>query len=175
MKLRILAICIASLVAAPALAAGDHDGGHDEALAIGMPGNAAKAKRTITVTMKETDDGAMAFNPAKISIREGETVRLKLKNSGQLEHEFVMDTPDEIIEHKAMMQKFPEMEHDDPNARRLAPGGKDEIIWTFAKAGDFGFACLIPGHYELGMKGDIKVTNRATAKNAKKGTKNEID
>ena len=34
------------------------------------------------------------------------------------------------------MEKFPEMEHDDPNAIRLAPGETGEIVWTFANAGD---------------------------------------
>jgi uncharacterized cupredoxin-like copper-binding protein len=57
------------------------------------------------------------------------------------------------------MEKFPEMEHADPNAIRLAPGARGEIIWTFANAGEFSFACLVPGHYDSGMKGDISVAN----------------
>ncbi|TIQ58561.1 MAG: hypothetical protein E5X61_02555 [Mesorhizobium sp.] len=27
------------------------------------------------------------------------------------------------------------------------------------RAGEFGFACLIPGHYDSGMKGDITVAH----------------
>jgi uncharacterized cupredoxin-like copper-binding protein len=70
-----------------------------------------------------------------------------------------MDSPEAILEHKVLMERFPEMEHDDPNAIRLQPGARGEIIWTFSKAGEFAFGCLIPGHYEAGMKGDITVTH----------------
>jgi uncharacterized cupredoxin-like copper-binding protein len=60
--------------------------------------------------------------------------------------------------HKKVMEKFPEMEHDDPNSVRLAPGKTGEIIWKFTKSGTLTFACLIPGHYEAGMRGDVSVT-----------------
>jgi uncharacterized cupredoxin-like copper-binding protein len=47
------------------------------------------------------------------------------------------------------------------------PAGKQgEIIWTFNRSGEFDFACLLPGHYEAGMVGKIKVVgagNKATA------------
>ena len=46
---------------------------------------------------------------------------------------------------------------DDANAKRLAPGQSEHLIWKFSKAGTFEFACLIPGHYEAGMHGLIKV------------------
>jgi uncharacterized cupredoxin-like copper-binding protein len=33
----------------------------------------------------------------------------------------------------------------------------DEILGRFTKAGSFEFACLIPDHYETGMKGIVVV------------------
>jgi len=46
------------------------------------------------------------------------------------------------------------------------PAGKQgEIIWTFNRSGEFDFAFLLPGHYEAGMVGKIKVVvagNKAT-------------
>jgi uncharacterized cupredoxin-like copper-binding protein len=33
-------------------------------------------------------------------------------------------------------------------------------VWRFNRAGEFRFACLIPGHYEAGMMGWIKVAQR---------------
>ncbi len=157
------ALIAAALIAAfpgAAVAAGNHAGGHGEAgmMAIGKPGAAAEVKRTVTITMMENEEG-MVFEPSSLAIEEGETVRLKFVNKGELDHEFVMDVHEGIIEHKALMEKFPEMEHADPNSIKLAPGKTGEIIWTFAKAGDFGFACLIPGHYDSGMKGQISVTH----------------
>ena len=147
------------LIASPSLASGTHDGGHDEMMAIGKAGEAAKVKRTVTITMLESDDGQMLFKPALLKVKAGETVRMKFVNKGETDHEFVMDGHAEIMKHKELMAKFPEMEHDDPNAIRLAPGETGEIVWTFAKAGGFHFGCLIPGHYESGMKGEITVSH----------------
>jgi len=49
------------------------------------------------------------------------------------------------------------MEHADHNMVKVAPGGTDTLIWKFTQAGTVEFACLIPGHYEAGMKGSIRV------------------
>jgi uncharacterized cupredoxin-like copper-binding protein len=62
------------------------------------------------------------------------------------------------MEHKAGMERLPHMEHADLNAIRISPQGKDEIVWAFTSVGKFEFACLIPGHFELGMKGALTVT-----------------
>ncbi len=150
----------ALLLASGAFAAGTHDGGHEQSqteMAIGAPGESDKAKRTVNITMSEQPDGSMVFQPAALNVKAGETIRLKFYNKGEVDHEFVMDTYDSIMEHKDQMAKFPEMEHADANSIRLQPGNRGEIIWTFANTGKFGFACLIPGHYEAGMKGDIVV------------------
>ena len=46
----------------------------------------------------------------------------------------------------------------------VAPGKTGEIIWTFNRAGDFDFACLIAGHYSAGMVGKVKVVAAAGKK-----------
>jgi uncharacterized cupredoxin-like copper-binding protein len=59
------------------------------------------------------------------------------------------------------------MEHDEPYMVHVAPGKTGEMTWTFNRAGDFEFACLIPGHYEAGMIGKVNVaaaTNVAAKK-----------
>ncbi len=63
----------------------------------------------------------------------------------------------ELQEHAAMMRKMPEMEHADENAITVEPGKSGEIVWQFTKAGKVDFACLQPGHYEAGMKGQVAV------------------
>ncbi|MFK3968819.1 plastocyanin/azurin family copper-binding protein [Ensifer adhaerens] len=156
MKAAIFGILVAAL-ASPALASGNHAGGHGEAMAVGEPGKKANATQTIRVTMKETDDGKMIFTPSTFKVRKGQTVVFAIKNDGELDHEFVLDQEDKIIEHKAAMEKFPEMEHDDPNAIRLEPGKSGEIIWKFTNDGTFKIACLVPGHYDAGMHGDVTV------------------
>ncbi|WAJ31234.1 cupredoxin domain-containing protein [Antarcticirhabdus aurantiaca] len=158
-KLMLSVAFAAALLAGPAFATGNHAGGHDE-MAVGKPGDAGHVDRTVRIGIKETDDGRMLFEPSEFSAKKGETIRIVVVNSGQIDHEFVMDDAAKNAEHKALMEKFPEMEHDDPNAVRLAPGEEGEIVWTFTKAGEFEFACLIPGHYESGMHGPLTVAGK---------------
>jgi uncharacterized cupredoxin-like copper-binding protein len=129
---------------------------HDQGFSAGEPGNPKRPARVVNVTMRESD-GKMVFIPDRVEIRRGEQVRFVLRNNGELEHEFVLATEAENIKHAELMQKFPEMEHDDPNAKRLKPKAKNEIVWRFTKRGEFEFACLIPGHREAGMLGKIVV------------------
>ncbi|CAN7490719.1 cupredoxin domain-containing protein [Pararhizobium sp. LjRoot238] len=159
MKTAIIGLILAAL-ASPALASGSHAGGHGEAMAVGEPGKKANATQTIRITMKETEDGKMIFTPAVFKVRKGQTVTFAIKNAGELDHEFVLDQEDKIMEHKAVMEKFPEMEHDDPNAIRLATGKSGEIIWKFTNDGTFKIACLVPGHYDAGMHGDVTVAKK---------------
>jgi uncharacterized cupredoxin-like copper-binding protein len=124
-----------------------------EQQAWGIAGDARAAKRTVEVTM--ADD--MKFSPDKLDVKQGETIRFVLKNGGKLMHEMVIGTKKVLDEHAKMMEKFPNMEHDEPYMAHVAPGKTGEIIWTFNRAGKFDFACLISGHYSAGMKGVIRV------------------
>ena len=157
----------ASLLAftASVQAEGTHSGSHDE-YDIGMAAEKAKSRRSITVIMKETDDGKMIFEPKMLKFREGETVTLNFINKGATDHEFVMDTKANVDAHKIEMEKNPDMEHADDNSLRLKPGEKGRIVWTFSKSGDFTFACLIPGHYDAGMHGPLKVNSTKQVQNA---------
>jgi uncharacterized cupredoxin-like copper-binding protein len=152
-----LAIALAlSAAATTAMAGGTHAGGHghaNEDTAIGKPGVAAKVSRTIAVDMADT----MRYSPANIQVRRGETIRFIITNSGQVKHELSLGTEKELLEHLEVMKKFPDMEHDEPSKVTLAPGKQGEIIWQFTKAGPVHFGCLMPGHYESGMKGMVKV------------------
>ncbi len=120
----------------------------------GIAGEPGEVTRTIEIRM--TDD--MRFAPAHLSVKLGETLRLVAINAGQILHEIVIGTPEELAKHAALMQKHPDMEHDEPYMAHVDPGQRGEIIWTFNRAGSFEFACLIPGHFEAGMKGTITVT-----------------
>ncbi|QNK75001.1 cupredoxin family protein [Variovorax sp. PAMC28562] len=154
-----------ALAAAGASASGNHTGGHshDADDAIGKPGVATKSTRTINVDMADN----MRFTPADISVKQGETVRFVIRNSGQIKHELVLGTEKELREHSEVMKKNPEMEHADANMITLAPGKSGEIVWQFTKAGEVDFACLQPGHYDAGMKGAVTVSN-ATGKTVSK-------
>jgi uncharacterized cupredoxin-like copper-binding protein len=90
-------------------------------------------------------------------VRKGALVRLVLKNAGQLRHEIPIDSFENNARHKAEMEKSPDMAHAEPNGRQVEPGQSAELLWRFTNAGTFEYACLIPGHYESGMKGVIVV------------------
>ena len=106
--------------------------------------------------MKE-GDGKMMFMPDRIEVKRGEQIRFVLQNAGELAHEFVLASTADNLKHAAQMQKYPDMEHDDPNGKTLQPKGSTEILWRFTKRGEFEFGCLIPGHREAGMTGKIVV------------------
>ena len=202
MKNLLLTTAIALSFAIPAYAAGTHSGGHDEVKtdeahghgeeehghgdenhgdthaerAAGMPGMTNDVSRTIDVVMRETDDGEMIFEPKAFEFEQGETIRFNVMNKGELEHEFVIDNVEGNAKHKEMMAAM-DMEHDDPNSVRLDEGKTGEVIWKFANAGTFEFACLIPGHYESGMHGSIQVSQKFAQADVEytKGTVKKID
>jgi uncharacterized cupredoxin-like copper-binding protein len=119
----------------------------------GIAGDAKAAKRMIEIGM--SDD--MRFTPDRIEVRQGETVRFVVRNAGKVMHEFVIGTQQELEEHAALMVRFPTMEHDEPYMAHVPPGKTGEIVWTFNRAGEFDFACLIAGHFSAGMVGRIQV------------------
>lgn len=119
----------------------------------GIAADAAQARRTVEIRMG--DD--MRFTPSHIEVRLGETLRLRTSNRGKVMHEIVLGTREELMAHAEMMKKFPNMEHDEPYMAHVAPGKRGDVVWTFNRPGDFEFACLIPGHFEAGMRGTIRV------------------
>lgn len=158
-----------------ALAAGTHSGGHGHGMAIGEPGKASQASRTIKVT---ADDNF--YEPEEIEVKAGETVRFVVTNSGQLVHEFNIGTAEMHAAHQKEMEMMVEhgviegdkinrdmmkmdmgggrtMEHNDPNSALLEPGETAEIVWKFTEPMTLEFACNVPGHYDAGMMGSIEV------------------
>ena len=119
----------------------------------GIAGDAKSVKQVITLTMNDS----MRFTPSAITVKQGETVQFIVKNQGKQMHEMVIGTKKELDAHAALMVKFPNMEHDEPYMAHVASGKSQNLIWTFNRAGEFDFACLIAGHYQAGMVGKIAV------------------
>ncbi len=112
-----------------------------------------EATKTIEISMADT----MRFSPAMLSIKSGDVVKFLVSNEGALQHEFVLGTPDSLAEHAELMIRFPNMEHEEPYMAHVDPGKEMEIVWQFTTAGKFEFGCLLPGHFQAGMKGTITV------------------
>ncbi|MFM8577081.1 MAG: plastocyanin/azurin family copper-binding protein [Limnohabitans sp.] len=144
-------------------AADDH--GHDAA----PQGLVAQVvSRSIEVRMDDT----MRFAPDSLQVQAGETIRLVVHNAGKVEHELVLGTDEDIREHAEALTKRTDHSHSHAGgaAISLAPGRSGELGVTFPKAGTVQMACLIPGHYEAGMRGRVQVSDAVTpAKPASKG------
>ena len=160
MTLKVAAIVTACFVSAAAFAHGDQphaakgiDYSKVEEMPFGRAADPKKAKRTVKVEMSDQ----MRFSPAEITVRQGEVVRFVPVNKGQLMHEMVLGTMDELKKHAELMRKFPEMEHDEPHMAHVAPGKSGQMGWQFTKAGEFYYGCLVPGHFEAGMLGRVRV------------------
>ncbi len=161
MNTRLIGLVTACFVAGGAWAHGEKphpaakiDYSKAEEMPFGRAADPKKAKRTVRVEMNDR----MRFVPAEITVKRGEIVRFVPFNKGQVMHEMVLGTMDDLKQHAEMMRKHPEMEHDEPHMAHVAPGKSGEMGWQFTKEGDFFYACLVPGHFEAGMIGKVKVT-----------------
>lgn len=175
---RILAVAAIAAVAmtTPVWAAGSHSGGHGhgQAAAIGEPGDPSATDRTVKVVMHDN-----FYEPERIEVKAGETVRFVIVNAGEFLHEFNIGTAAMHADHQKEMATMMEhgmitptaidhkmmkmdhgnghmMKHDDPNAALIEPGKSAEIVWTFSKPTELEFACNLPGHYEAGMMGEFR-------------------
>lgn len=125
-----------------------------EEKAFGRPGDPKKVLRTIHIDMSDE----MEYLPNGLRLKAGDTVKFVVRNSGRIMHELVLGTMEELKEHSELMRKHPQMEHDEPYMAHVAPGRTETILWQFTRAGEFYYGCLMPGHFEAGMIGKVKVT-----------------
>ena len=117
----------------------------------GAPGT-SDAPRTIEIAM--TDQ--LRFDPDRVTVADGETIRFVVTNPTAIDHEFVIGDEHEQAEHGDEMMANGMM-HDEANAIAVAPGETEELVYTFTEAGDFLMGCHVDGHYEVGMVGHIVV------------------
>jgi uncharacterized cupredoxin-like copper-binding protein len=154
------ALC--AVLASPAVAHGDeshpdprkaYNAAQVEDTAFGRQGDPRKVQRVIRLEMTD----AYRFTPADIQVQRGQTVKFVVHNAGHQLHEMVLGTEADLAAHAELMRKFPDMEHADANMAHVRAGARGEIVWQFTQPGRFAFACLIPGHYEAGMRGQVAV------------------
>lgn len=114
--------------------------------------------RRVEVVMTE-----FAFDPDAIQVTAGETVTFVVTNVGIVEHELRLSNAHRIEEH---IESGHADHHEDDQGHHMEGG---DVTLTVA-AGDTGeievtfpndttiyteIVCLIPGHYEAGMKGKL--------------------
>ena len=141
------------------------DGGHshgEEAASADV--TAMQVTRVIEVRMDDT----MRFAPDTLEVQAGQAVLLRVSNAGRVPHELVLGTGEQIREHAQQMKQGHAHNHDAAGAAaiQVEPGKTGELVIRFAQPGRFEIACLIPGHYEAGMRGSLMVV-RASATSAR--------
>lgn len=132
-------------------------------LATACGGSAASASasgRTVDVNMSE-----FAFAPATISLKAGETVTLRFKNTGTVEHEFMAGR--QAMAGVGYMQDWlamakpgnggGDMDHKGAGVRVKPKGSVSLTLTVPVEKGEFQFGCFVAGHYEAGMKGALVV------------------
>lgn len=137
-----------------------HEGhGPGKKLPFGEPGKASETNRTVGVYV----DG-IKYVLSNNEFEAGETVRFVILNSSSIVHDFTLGDAATQRSHRREMETRMEngamsgqMNHDDANAVFLKQGEVKEIIWKFSRPGKFMFACNIPGHFEAGMFGNLRV------------------
>lgn len=98
-----------------------------------IPAASAADIRTVEITATE-----FAYEPSRIAVEAGETVRLKLVNEGHLSHNLHLHGVDAKTE-------------------TVQRGSSDTIEFTASESGTVRFFCNVPGHKEAGMKGQVLV------------------
>ena len=127
-----------------------------------------KADIEVTVSCNDT----MQFDKKEIEAKAGQTVKLTLKNAGQLPkaamgHNLVVLNKGANLNtwaQKAMQAAGTEFIPADEESKKailahtklLGPGEEDSVTFTVTEAGDYEFLCSFPGHFAL-MKGKIVV------------------
>jgi uncharacterized cupredoxin-like copper-binding protein len=162
-RLRVFAAAAAIIVFAanPAGAAGLHGQSEKSAMSFGMPGKASEVTRTVKV-----EAGDMAFHLKALRIGEGETIRFVVTNTDEIDHDFTIGPAAMQAKHRAEMMEMMgdggamAKMHEDANAVYLKPGETKELIWTFGNVAELEYACNVPGHYESGMHGELRVLPR---------------
>jgi uncharacterized cupredoxin-like copper-binding protein len=127
--------------------------GDTEETTFGKLAEPKMATRTIRIEMSDK----MRFSPAALKLRQGETVRFIARNSGKVLHEMVLGTEQDLRKHADLMRRYPGMQHSEAYMLHVKPGKTGSFTWRFTQAGEFRYACLIPGHFEAGMVGSISV------------------
>ena len=119
----------------------------------GREGDPKKVSRTVRVEMSDR----MRFSPAELTVRQGETIRFRVGNSGKVVHEMVLGTLEDLKSHAELMRRNPHMEHAEAHMVHVAPGRTGTLVWRFTQPGEFYYGCLVPGHFEAGMVGKLTV------------------
>ena len=148
---RVFGAAAVVFAAALALAAcGSSDGSSGQ-------GDDVSVDRTVEIEMVD-----VAFRPATLSVRVGETVKFVFRNTGKATHDAFLGDAAAQTEHEADMAETRKgmagHEMSDDDSIQVKPGKSGTIVKTFDMAGVTEIGCHEPGHYQAGMRVMVTAT-----------------
>ena len=122
-------------------------------LAAGLGWSQASARssgpQTVVLAMRHSK-----FIPAVVEVKAGTTVRFVVDNLDPIDHEFIVGSAAVHDRH----EKGTEAHHGArPGEVSVAAGEMATTTFTFPKAGSVVFGCHLPGHWDYGMQGVVRV------------------
>jgi uncharacterized cupredoxin-like copper-binding protein len=95
------------------------------------------------------------FDPETIAARPGERVRLVIRNTDPIDHEFILGDDRVQIAH----EEGTEAHHPPRPGEVSIPAGSTVVTtYTFPETpGELIFGCHLPGHYDFGMRGTVTI------------------
>ena len=112
--------------------------------------------RTVEIAMKDIE-----FDPDRLEVAAGETVRFVFENDGEVAHDAFIGDEDAQAGHEDEMSTDDEgMDHGggDEDAITVDPGDTGQLTYTFDDPGTVLIGCHQPGHYDAGMVIEVTVT-----------------
>lgn len=118
--------------------------------ACGSGSGSPKATETIEITIEHSE-----FDPARLAVEAGTEVTFVIRNTDPIDHEFILG--DEEVQQ--VHEKGTEAHHGTKPGEVSVPAGEErETTYFFSEAGELIYGCHLPGHYDYGMKGLVRIT-----------------
>ena len=118
--------------------------------AVSCGGDAAAGVRTIELDIEHSK-----FVPDRIAVQAGETVRFVIRNGDPIDHEFIVG--DEEVHRIHSVGRDSHHHGDVPGEVSVPAFEEGETTYVFDEPGILMFACHLPGHFEYGMHGEVRI------------------
>jgi azurin len=165
-------LALVSIIAASAALSAFAENSTATAAASTTPAAATPRGTDAAQTVELSANDTMKYSQTEIHAKAGQSVTVTFKNAGTLPktamgHNFVLLKSDDLVQ--AFIQDslqagatdyIPQNHKDDiiAHTKLLGPGESESVTFTApSKAGSYPYFCTFPGHYAVGMKGELIV------------------
>lgn len=94
------------------------------------------------------------FSPGELKFERGDRVRFVIRNEDPIDHEFILGDAEVQTIHENGTEAFHGAV---PGEVSVPAGSTTSTTYTFEGRGSFIYGCHLPGHYDYGMKGTVRV------------------